>query len=78
MIDFSHIQIVAFPWYASPNGHSIHGYDLFWFNLCLDFVRHAPSRWFNNFSLFRFWKLPSDGGHFDSSSGQTQTGTSQA
>ena len=25
MIDFSHIQIIAFPWHASPYGHVIQG-----------------------------------------------------
>ena len=74
---FSHIQIVVFPWHASPNGHVIQEWNLFWFRSYLNFVPPVPWRWLNNFILFHFWKLPSHGSHFDSSLGQTQTGTSQ-
>ena len=77
MIDFSDIQTVPFPMHASPNGHVIQEWNLFWFNPYLNFVSRAPLFWLNNFISFRFWKLPSIGGHFDSSPGQTPTGTSQ-
>ena len=73
MIDFSHTQIVVFPRHASPHGHVIHEWNLFWFRSYLNFDPPVPLRWLNNFILFHFWKLLSRGSHFDSSPGQTGT-----
>ena len=74
-----HIQIVhlAFPWHVYRQMVTAFKGEIYFGSIPTLSFPHVLICWLNNFVLFRFWKFYSRGGHFDSSSDQTQTGTSQ-